>query len=318
MAIALELDNFGDLLVIQQMMKGFFSNDSHLLQAVIAGDVASWQKFVLKYANVIYRAIDKYCDDYDEKMAVFLHILEKLRENRFSRLSRFEGKAKLSTWLTVVSRRLALDFLRAKYGRDFRLKKIRVVSYDAVPSFLKHLADTLTPEHEMAGAEQRQAREKLEHGAAAGAAKLVGPGKPGHPIGLFQRFENKGSGKTSAGALHLQVRCPDPGKNQDVKWKASLNSAGPMSRLHWGRKPMNDHIRGEDLAAYVDGLLSAEKKSELESHFSRCPACLDELAEIAAIMAAQAGGQNSSPIFEAGPGRKKQEYQACLAPAPGF
>jgi RNA polymerase sigma factor (sigma-70 family) len=95
-------------------------------------------------------------------MAVFLHILEKLRENRFARLGRFEGKAKLSTWLTVVSRRLALDFLRAKYGRDFRLKKIKVVSYDAVPAFLRHLADSLTPENEMAAAEQRQTREKLE------------------------------------------------------------------------------------------------------------------------------------------------------------
>jgi len=162
MAIALELDNFDGLLVIQQLMKVFFTNDSDLLKSVLAGDVASWQKFVLKYANFIYRAIGKYCDDYDEKMTVFLHILEKLREDRFSRLSRFAGKAKLSTWLTVVSRRLALDFLRAKYGRDFRLKKIRMVSYDAVPSFLKHLADTFTPEHEMAGAEQRQAREKVE------------------------------------------------------------------------------------------------------------------------------------------------------------
>ena len=149
--IALELDNFGPLLVIQQLMKEIFRNDSDLLKSVIAGDVAGWQKFVLKYANFIYRAIGKYCDDYDEKMAVFLHVLEKLREDRFSRLSRFEGRAKLSTWLTVVSRRLALDFLRAKYGRDFRLKKIRVVSYDAVPAFLKQLADTVTPEREMAG-----------------------------------------------------------------------------------------------------------------------------------------------------------------------
>jgi RNA polymerase sigma factor (sigma-70 family) len=162
MAIALELDNFGALLLIQQMMKGLFNNEADLLKTVIAGDVASWQKFILKYANFIYRAINKYCDDYDEKMAVFLHILEKLREDRFSRLSRFEGNAKLSTWLTVVARRLAIDFLRAKYGRDFSLKKIRVVSYDAVPSFLKHLADSHTPEHEMAGAEQRQGREKLE------------------------------------------------------------------------------------------------------------------------------------------------------------
>jgi hypothetical protein len=47
---------------------------------------------------------------------------------------------------------------------------------------------------------------------------------------------------------------------------------------------MNDHIRGEDLAAYLDGRLSADKKSELENHFSRCPACFDELVEIAEIM----------------------------------
>jgi DNA-directed RNA polymerase specialized sigma24 family protein len=154
MAIALELDNFGYLLVIRQMMKGLFRDDAKLLKSVIAGDVASWQKFVLKYANFIYQAIGKYCDDYDEKMAVFLHILEKLRENRFERLQRFSFQAKLSTWLTVVSRRLAIDFLRAKYGRDFHLKKIRVVSYDASPSFLKLLANTRTPEHEMTVAQQ--------------------------------------------------------------------------------------------------------------------------------------------------------------------
>jgi len=170
--MALELDNFAALLLIQQVMNGFFNNDANLLKSVIAGDVASWQKFVSKHAKYIYRAIGAYCDDYDEKMAVFLHILEKLREDRFSRLGRFEGKAKLSTWLTVVARRLALDFLRAKYGRDFRLKKIKVVSYDAVPAFLKHLADTATPEFEMAGAEQRQAREKLERGLQRALAGL--------------------------------------------------------------------------------------------------------------------------------------------------
>ncbi len=161
-AAALALDNPAALLVIQEVMNVFPGNDSQLLKSVIAGDVAGWQKFVSKYANYIYRAIGKYCDDYDEKMAVFLHVLEKLHEDRFARLRRFEGGAKLSTWLTVVARRLAIDFLRAKYGRDFRLKKIRLVSYDAVPAFLNHLANHATPEQEMAGAERRLAREKLE------------------------------------------------------------------------------------------------------------------------------------------------------------
>ena len=195
MAIALELDNFSGLLVIQQLMKGFFNNDADLLQKVIAGDVASWQKFVLKYANFVYRAIGKYCDDYDEKMAVFLHVLEKLRENNFSRLSRFEGKAKLSTWLTVVSRHLAFDFLRAKYGRDFSLKKIRVVSYDATPSFLKHLADTSTPEHKMAGEEQRQAREKLAQALQKALQSLSAQESLAIQLVYFKGLKIKDAGK---------------------------------------------------------------------------------------------------------------------------
>ena len=47
---------------------------------------------------------------------------------------------------------------------------------------------------------------------------------------------------------------------------------------------MNDHISGEDLAAYVDGLLGADKRGALENHFARCPACQDELVEMVAIM----------------------------------
>jgi hypothetical protein len=46
---------------------------------------------------------------------------------------------------------------------------------------------------------------------------------------------------------------------------------------------MNDHISAEDFAAYLDGMLRPENKTELENHFSNCPACLDELLEIAEI-----------------------------------
>ncbi|MBN2399210.1 MAG: RNA polymerase sigma factor [Candidatus Aminicenantes bacterium] len=194
-AAAVELDNFGALLVIEQVMKGLFGNDSYLLQTVIGGDEAGWQKFILKYANYIFGAIGKYCEDQDEKMAVFLQVLEKLREDRFARLRRFEGNAKISTWLTVVARRLAIDFLRAKYGRDFRLKKIRVVSYDAVPAFLKHVATAATPEHEMAGAEQRQAREKLEQELQRALACLSARESTAIQLVYFKGLKIKEAGK---------------------------------------------------------------------------------------------------------------------------
>lgn len=156
------LDNPWPMLLHHPLMNVFSGNDPRLLQSVLSGDVAAWQKFVLKHADCLYRAIGKYCDDYDEKMAVFLHVLEKLRADRFARLRAFAGKAKLSTWLTVVARRLAIDFLRARYGRDFKLKKVRLLSYDALPALLQQVADSATPERELAGAEQRLARENLE------------------------------------------------------------------------------------------------------------------------------------------------------------
>lgn len=168
-----ELDICRTILVIIGDMKGFWNGDARLLQAVIAGDTAAWQKFILQYSNFIYRAIIAYTDGYDEKMTVYLHILEKLHENDCARLRAFAFKSRLSTWLTVVSRRLALDFLRGRYGRDFRLKKIRVVSFDGEPDYLRLLADTATPEKEMAAGERRETRERLERELQLALQKLA-------------------------------------------------------------------------------------------------------------------------------------------------
>jgi RNA polymerase sigma factor (sigma-70 family) len=147
--------------------------DNHrVLLVMLAGDTAAWQKFILRYSNFIYRAVIKYTDDYDEKMAVYLHILEKLHENGFERLRRFSFRSKLSTWLTVVSRRLALDWLRGRYGRDFRLKKVRVVSIDDEPGHMRFLADLATPERKMAAAERQETRQQLENNLRLAMAGL--------------------------------------------------------------------------------------------------------------------------------------------------
>ncbi len=153
-------------------MKWLWDSDARQVNAILAGDEEAWQKFILRHSNYIYRAIIRYTDDYDEKMAVYLHVLEKLREDRFARLRRFGFQSKLSTWLTVVARRLALDFLRSRYGRDFSLKKIRVVPIDGEPDFTKILADMRTPEAELDGEERRALRRRLEAGLEAAVAGL--------------------------------------------------------------------------------------------------------------------------------------------------
>lgn len=70
---------------------------------------------------------------------------------------------------------------------------------------------------------------------------------------------------------------------------------------------MNDHVRSEDLAAYVDGFLNAESRSAVESHIAGCRQCLDELAEVTALVSNREkvpkrfleralGGQNRSRL----------------------
>jgi len=190
-----KLDNRRALLVIIGVMNGFLNSDVRLLKAVVSGDIAAWQKFILRYSNFIYRAIIKYTDDYDEKMAVYLHILEKLHENDCERLRRFAFRAKLSTWLTVVSRRLALDFLRGRYGRDFRLKKIRVVSIDADPEYLKLLADMGTPEKEMAAGERREQRTRMERALHLALDKLDDRERLAVQMVYFQGLKIKEAGR---------------------------------------------------------------------------------------------------------------------------
>jgi RNA polymerase sigma factor (sigma-70 family) len=153
-------------------MSAIWDSDARLVAAILADDTAAWQEFVLQYSNFIYRAIVPYTDDYDEKMAVYLHVLEKLREDRCQRLRSFAFKAKLSTWLTVVARRLALDYLRSRYGRDFALKKIRVVSIDGEPDYTRILADLKTPEAEMAAGERLEQRQRLAGGLSAAMERL--------------------------------------------------------------------------------------------------------------------------------------------------
>jgi RNA polymerase sigma factor (sigma-70 family) len=169
---ATALDSGRALAGIIGSMKWPWDSDARLVDAILAGDDDAWRAFILRHSNFIYGAIVRYTDDYDEKMAVYLHVLEKLREDGFARLRRFGFQSKLSTWLTVVARRLALDFLRSRYGRDFSLKRIRVVSLDGEPDYTRILADLRTPEAELDDEETRALRRQLEAGLETALAAL--------------------------------------------------------------------------------------------------------------------------------------------------
>lgn len=86
------------------------------LGRLLAGDKAAWDRFVARYAALIYAAVHRRLgpagrsqDVDDVAQEVFL----RLCEDRFRRLASYDpGQAKLSTWLTVVASRIAIDHLR--------------------------------------------------------------------------------------------------------------------------------------------------------------------------------------------------------------
>lgn len=96
--------------------KSRIEEDLALIEMVTAGSTAHWHTFVDRYAGLIYSVVRRqlYIEDEDDIRTVFADILETLYRGK---LEEFRGRSELSTWLIVVSRGKALDFLRRRDGR---------------------------------------------------------------------------------------------------------------------------------------------------------------------------------------------------------
>jgi RNA polymerase sigma factor (sigma-70 family) len=90
--------------------------------AVPAQDSA-WDHFLSSFHKLILFAVRSTEENYDLVMDRYTYVLEHLREDDFRRLRAFQekGRAKFSTWLVVVVRRLVIDHQRGQYGRNQHL-----------------------------------------------------------------------------------------------------------------------------------------------------------------------------------------------------
>src|SRR5689334_23454602 len=90
--------------------------DLELVRRILAGDAAAWSAFVERYAGLLYSVVRRTLrsNDRDEIRTVLANVLVSLRRSKFAT---FEGRAALSTWLTLVARSEALDQLRRRVGR---------------------------------------------------------------------------------------------------------------------------------------------------------------------------------------------------------
>ncbi|MCH7549586.1 MAG: sigma-70 family RNA polymerase sigma factor [Candidatus Krumholzibacteriota bacterium] len=90
--------------------------DLALIARVEAGSTPHWHSFVDRYAGLIYSVIRRqlFAEDEDEIRDVFVEVLDTLYNGK---LGEYEGRSELSTWLIVISRGKALDYLRKRDGR---------------------------------------------------------------------------------------------------------------------------------------------------------------------------------------------------------
>ena len=96
---------------------GRHEQDLAVVRTILSGDPHAWIAFVERYAGLILAMIRRYLrhGDQDDIRTVFADVLASLRKTR---LRTYEGRASLSTWLTLVARSEVMDHLRRKFGRN--------------------------------------------------------------------------------------------------------------------------------------------------------------------------------------------------------
>ncbi len=79
----------------------------------------AWSRFVRSYTPLILHVARASGADYDDAMDSYAFVLDELSRDDFRRLRVYtaDGRARFTTWLAVVVRRLCMDHYRRRYGR---------------------------------------------------------------------------------------------------------------------------------------------------------------------------------------------------------
>lgn len=123
---------------MSQLLKKFLRSipTGRLLSVLFSGNRYSylaWEEFLQRFSKLILKVIWKYESDYDKVMEAYLFICEKLTNNDFEVLKKYNddfdhASPKFSTWLMAVSKNICVDLYRKSNGRKRYPKGIRRLS----------------------------------------------------------------------------------------------------------------------------------------------------------------------------------------------
>lgn len=168
---------------------------------------AAWESLVARHSRLLLAVARSFGGGRDEAMERYAYLLDKLSESNHHRLRAFQadGRASFTTWLTVASRRLCLDHLRSRYGRNRptqapdRAAVLRGVRRRLADSVGADLDTDLLPDSDATSAERETIRRERDQWLHAELARLTAQDR----LLLALRFEDDLSASKIAGLVGL-------------------------------------------------------------------------------------------------------------------
>jgi RNA polymerase sigma-70 factor (ECF subfamily) len=100
--------------------------DYELVQRLVAGDAAAWRTLVLRYERLVLSRVLATGRELNHSLAaadaedLCAEVFSRLVASDYAALKRFEGRSTLSTWLSVITRRIVARRLAAARSEPAR------------------------------------------------------------------------------------------------------------------------------------------------------------------------------------------------------
>jgi RNA polymerase sigma factor (sigma-70 family) len=114
-----------------------------LLDAPASSSMPAWETFLRSYSPLLLHAARYGAENYDDGMDAYAYVLDRLRADDFRKLRTFrpDSRARFSTWLVLVARRICVDRRRERYGR---LRSAEAPAEDSPREVRRRLIDLTT------------------------------------------------------------------------------------------------------------------------------------------------------------------------------
>lgn len=104
------------------MKNGLSDQESQMIAQCLSGSSRAWRSFIDQFSGVVYYSVKKVLTDHcgycskEELEDLHNDVFVSIMENRGKKLGLYRGKngCSLTTWIRIISVRLAIDHLRKK------------------------------------------------------------------------------------------------------------------------------------------------------------------------------------------------------------